>query len=123
MPSDPLQPGPELDQLVAQKVMASTTIMGHPVLVDPSLPPGEFRFESVPPYSTDMAAAWQVARWLKERWGGFFSLDGYPRSGWICANNDAYSRTHSPTIEARADTPQMAICLAALKTAELLPHE
>lgn len=98
--SNALQPGLELDTQIATHVL------------------GWKKNGGPPRFSTDMAAAWELAEQLKRRWHGFFSLDSYPDGRWVCANNDAYSRTHTPTIEGIANTPQMAICLAALKTAE-----
>lgn len=83
-----MKPGPELDQLIAEKVMGMKTV--------------------APPYSTDIAAAWEVVDAIRYKHGGGL-LELY-RNGddtWAARfDEDARLTT--------CDTPAHAICLAAL---------
>lgn len=109
--------GPELDALIAHNVMGTgAIIMGHPVLVDPSLPPGSFGFAkaaSYPPYSTDIAAAWQVwqklprPRRIYELEEGGFTI--------MCGRDYLkFDATPENLIWIKCPTVEHAICLAAL---------
>ena len=105
------QAGRELDAEIAEKVMGCRVVRqsgNSPWLVE--TPAGIWgRVEQVP-YSTDIAAAWQVVekyRVLDHHFnvGVNMGFDGKAHGYWaICANG--------PT--AHADTAPLAICLAAL---------
>lgn len=77
---DALQAGPELDALVAEKVMGFTVIYGFMQVFEDATP------IDIPKYSTDIAAAWQIVekmrgcassvwdRWEKELFDGHVLL-------------------------------------------------
>jgi hypothetical protein len=108
--------GPELDALVAEKVMNYRG--GEDISWDLSQQP--FR-QTVQPllYSTDIAAAWEVVDKVRARIPSQFAIgcEGYPLYWW--------ARFVGPGLvpgmenygwhEAQAPTAPLAICLAALK--------
>lgn len=99
-----MKPGRELDDLVARKVMGWTYTrvedgFGHP--------PGK-GFERIPLYSTDIAAAWEVAE--KTKLLEKYVLYENQYFGWSVSEND-YGDLHSI---GNGRTPQEAICKAAL---------
>lgn len=109
--------GRELDALIAEKVMG-WRFMSRPV--EPLLPPlvdGAIRAEDlrwrdsggffvVPPYSTDIAAAWELLNKIHP-----YALSiGYQDNCWLVSA--------SRKLLATADTAPLAICLAALKAVE-----
>jgi len=69
---------------------------------------------AVPPYSTDIAAAWDVVEKLKGDEGVALNSGDFPDygEGWHCM----FDYPHS----AYADTAPLAICLAALKSRGVL---
>lgn len=118
MSDSKLEPGRELDALVAERVMGR----------NPNLEP---LIRDAPAYSTDIAAAWEVAEKVKRKdimeYGDFYLVWGnygadttpkgphgqmiYPNAlAWFC-RIDMPTRTVSAT----ADTAPHAICLAALE--------
>ncbi len=62
--------------------------------------------------STSIRDAWQVADWLRERWGTFTLLAG---SQWHCYASEGWRGLHWGF----GDTPMEAICLAALLEVEV----
>lgn len=131
-----MKAGPELDALVAEKVMGLVpcehwTILHHGGLSGaaywlqsgscpthgghPEEPQSCYPREQCCQYSTNIQAAWQVLESLKD-WR--FSLHGpcdeVPQ--W-CATftNYGYRSFQDLQVEERADTAPLAICLAALK--------
>lgn len=73
---------------------------------------------AVPPYSTDIKAAWEVIEKIagdKKRGIAYLSLHGYEGRGFFCSLGKG---------DAGGDTAPLAICLAALKAIEStsLPH-
>lgn len=124
---DELQAGRELDALVAEKIMQLPGlergdpnkycgIIGH---AHPQTE-GEYYYrrdgflsDSIPCYSTDIAAAWQVVEKTKLL-DGFYALwenDGM----WCIAEDMGYGDWSN---YARAETASMTICKAALKAVE-----
>lgn len=105
-----------LDTLVADRVMGWKTFAGEPGY---GRPPGKLSLvlNEVPPYSTDIAAAWQVVEHL-ERTMWALSLhrstddNGFLAEGWQAIFTDPEASYH-----AAAPTAPHAICLAALMVA------
>lgn len=131
-----MKAGRELDALVAEKVMGLTwnedrcRICGWPLAAsrDEGCAPGDCSMRPSParradepaPYSTDIAAAWEV-------------VERMCADGWEYEINSHYSVTarfgkghyehwdsvwHGPSVEEFADTAPHAICLAALAAAD-----
>lgn len=127
---DVIQAGRDLDVLIAERVMG----WRHDIdsfgvgWLDTH---GAFRLdEEVPPYSTDIAAAWAVVAHLQAQ-GALFRLQygrtkPLQRTGHGAANSKFGPEwgalfQHMPSYfeaSATADTAPLAICLAALRTAE-----
>jgi hypothetical protein len=128
---DTLQPGRELDALVAERFFGARWMM-HPLsskgceyLIDGEkfrtpylgmrISTGEFvEFSALPRYSTDMGAAWAIVEKLQSL-GFYVSISKPPDMvtwdvrGWIDEN---YTRRFI----GHAETAPHAICLAALDT-------
>lgn len=119
-----MQPGRELDALIAEKVMGITKLSHRPLDANEMCrrcfrPAGQG--DNLPascvaqPYSTDIAAAWEVVEkldlfgkrdmFIYKNWRGKYSID---------ETVDAGMGTRDIAI-AEADTAPQAICLAALK--------
>lgn len=109
-----MNPGRELDALVAEKVLGYRLVGDGQMEIPPTR-----GLRPIPSYSEDVAAAWEVVEKLKElapptanpeieitAWRGHVRVDllgfGYD----------------FPVIEEMADTAPHAICLAALKAVE-----
>lgn len=113
-----MNPGRELDALIAEKVMGlepwPEQRFNERAFKAPIVPFGqEPKPCSCPNYSTDIAAAWQVVGRLDGQW----TLDGHEGIGWTAK---FYSSTGGldavvVRVESRAPTAPHAICLAALK--------
>lgn len=73
---------------------------------------GLLGYRSVPKYSEDIAAAWPVVEWLRERWG---QISFYGAQAWRC-NQYHYDPCHVG-ISGTGDTLPVAICRAALLVA------
>jgi hypothetical protein len=71
----------------------------------------------IPPYSTDIAAAWTV----KERLGRLMELQEHTPFGWLCRFMAV--QPGQIDVEARADTAPLAICCAALLAVEAREKE
>ena len=108
-----MNPGPELDALVAEKVMGwRMDDNKHLNLAwDPKRSPND-GLRCIPDYSTDIAAAWEVVEKLDTL--ALSRGDIADISVWV-----AQFVTEGPgypvNIQAIAKTPTHAICLAALK--------
>jgi hypothetical protein len=115
-----MKPGRELDALIAEKVMGLFT-NGEPDF--------GYTYETIPPYSTDIAAAWEVVEKMVSRmgygdlhflWEGpifkpedkYLTAEGYPlgTTCWYIRLENA-GRRHIIC----APTAPHAICLAALR--------
>lgn len=117
-----MTPGPELDALVAETVMGST-LSRWPVLQFDGTAKEELVFWDgpkmmrLPPYSTDIAAAWEVVENFvaKLAFSGEngFVLD-YSCGSWTATFRHSISE-FGKSVESLADTAPHAICLAALK--------
>ena len=133
MKQERLSPGPELDALVAERVIGLEhrdwapycTAEGWHVIDSPAcfeenpdgtlIDPDEFP-SCLPCYSTNIAHAWEVVAAIAERLGlighnGFtlvFSEDCGKNRTWYCEFPE-------PWVSAEATTAPHAICLAALK--------
>jgi hypothetical protein len=107
-----LNPGRELDALVAEKVMGRR-FTRH--LCEPGTPPHEWVDSDVPEYSTDIAAAWGVVEKLREHFAGVEVMaltKTNANPNYFEAKLWANTWVHS---FAEAPTAPHAICLAALK--------
>lgn len=125
-----MKPGRELDALMAEKVMGlpkECTLVGKGILDDPMRleperaawrvkspldkhwdrwsPDGADRIVVCPPYSTEISVAWEIVE--KIGFKGFSMSCGI--SGWYAAWPE-----HG-AVSPACETPEMAICLAALK--------
>lgn len=131
MAADTLGPGPKLDALVAEKVMGLVwdktrcRVCGWPlapsredgcVAGDCSMrPPPRYRVDEPPPYSTDIAAAWQVVGKMREH-GYRLSLRTWVQSADAMAVFvDPKREWAAEDGEITTDTASLAICRAALK--------
>lgn len=112
-----LKPGKDLDALVAQKVFGlkvkrwSDNISGNPDNANTHYwyeIEGDKAFTVVPPYSTDIKAAWEVAAKFPDR----FMVERvyHNGEGWVCelalGHGGYWAHGH---------TAEHAICLAALE--------
>lgn len=117
-----MEAGRELDALIAEKVMGWTNVaerrntFTRPGALIPSdwrgwsgdTPNGE-REQLIPPYSTDIAAAWQVVERFSAKW---IDIVYRPDAGWWVTID---GRGHGNAGGAIEKTLPLAICLAALK--------
>ncbi len=128
-----MEPGRELDALVAEKVFGKTVSWGGDPggTIIPWLGDLEGIQGECPAYSTDIASAWEVVDWVSAiEWG--FALFHYPG---LSSNGFGYVvafarslRPYSLEIVTLGDPEKVkhahsndlphAICLAALKTCE-----
>ncbi len=120
-----LKAGPELDALIAEKVMGLTIRWDWPddehhsdekvrrVEIERDCVDGKKRMidEELPRYSTDISAAWEVMEKIKDTHD--IRLDSYPEHGWIvtvCPRRDVGGATAQEV----GPAPH-TICLTALK--------
>lgn len=104
-----MEAGRELDALMAVEVMGVELKRGlQPHASEPNC------WHVVPSYSTDIAAAWQVAEKFI-RAGGAAWVEGDGHTGYRAGVTSEKGR-----FEAEADTAPLAICLAAR---EAVGHE
>jgi hypothetical protein len=111
--------GRELDSLVAEKVMGYRVREGiQPVIFEccAAQPPrDDADWCSVPRYSTDIAAAWQVIGRMAGQ-GFDHYVEGWRGKYWVkFSNEDRGMEGNSEDREVKARTAPEAICLAALK--------
>ena len=103
--------GPELDALIAEKVMG----------IDPQSFKDEIVYrESVgfergqlPAFSTDMTAAWRIV----EKFHFSYDVEIFSTGDWVSVKIDCSTPMHD-AVTAWADTAPLAICLAALKAVD-----
>jgi hypothetical protein len=133
-----MEPGRELDRLIAEKVMGWSPVKGDPSSFEN---PSEFQdewmsrhagvWQWLPAYSTDIAAAWEVVEKLKtipgkpEEWGDGFDTPFEIRISWMPSFSE-WQVAWSPAYwiyehEASAATAPHAICLAALRVVTAQP--
>ena len=121
-----MKAGRELDALVAEKVMGERigqrrTTIRDGVQTDEILlaAPGDWCFKLCPPYSTDIAAAWEVVEHLDEDlefrlWGPREERGQRPAGGWeVELQNRVTGAWYRGVSE---ESAPHAICLAALKS-------
>ena len=113
---DELKPGRALDAEVAKKVMGIDLTGARPDL--------PIRGIGCAPYSTDIAAAWEVVEKMIELGCPFVGVTHHAAGMWS-ANFDEVGRFDFDIIPKdaksgfhRADTALHAICIAALKATE-----
>ena len=113
----------EIDALVAEKVMGCRVEKcGHAFNVfcrcDPRRIHGKFPHDEILRYTSDISAAWEVVEKMRELNNGDVTEF---RFTWRGTKNPGYcfriweSDLEVDMEEFRADTPALAICLAALK--------
>jgi hypothetical protein len=112
-----LRAGRELDAIVAERVMGWTDIapdtheeIGTTLLMGRR--PGYSDPDVVPNYSTDIYHTWKLVPWLRERWGSFELFVGDGK--WSCNPVEPLK----PARVGIGETAELAICRAALYTAE-----
>lgn len=93
--------GREMDRLVAETVMGQVWDGGNPIKNY------DGRWPWPPPYSTDIAAAWEVAEWLRKWYGQFSLVAGLQ---WHCMHEEMKPDWGS------GETMPLAVCRAALLT-------
>lgn len=134
-----MNPGRELDALIAEKVMGWKPFDGEP--------PGAWideqskawaksvcikeSYDRIPPYSTDIAAAWEIVRHLSAEWKLYLKSDFTKPREWVqgctfsCNQLAKVTLLHfknGMTVEAESniglvlESVPHAVCLAALKT-------
>ncbi len=107
----------EIDRLVAERVMGWTNLYGAGTRFG-TTPEGKSH-RIVPPYSTDMSAAWEVVERLRKS-GYQGKIDwARPELGYECI---FWSSPVPPTEMQlpRAETASLAVCIAALKVMGVL---
>ena len=117
----------DLDALVAEKVMGREVIRRPYSNEGPCLRALDSRqWVPMPNYSTDIAAAWEVADEVMKRkpWDNGFRLETHCENSeekWLCffpkiTSAPPYEEMNPEANEAEADTAPRAICLASLNT-------
>jgi hypothetical protein len=109
-----MNPGRELDSLIAEKVMGEKFVPYDLMLTSY---PGNTVY-ATPPYSTDLAAAWEVMEKLGLAIG---KNEIYPELGaYVCLESmsEGESWLFNSNYATYADTAPHAICLAALKATQ-----
>ena len=114
MDIDKLEAGPELDALVAEKVMGWRMIRNDPLLSHTGWIDGDGRKRTrydPPPYSTDIAAAWEVLE--KFPWFRIDNRGDYEgnQAFMVELSDDAKNLSGKMW----APTAPLAICRAALR--------
>lgn len=110
-----LKAGPELNALVAEKVM------GLPVKQFADGTWLQDDGSAIEPYSTDIAAAWEVVKRTRNTVGQGFAViecSSYEIGWWIAGWFDWREGPYEHEKSARAETAPFAICKAALKAVE-----
>ena len=111
-----MEAGREMDALIAEKVMGWIL---HPHKTHWMIYEGDQTKTMRPKYrnygdffpSTNIAAAWEVALWLREYWGQFDLLAGLE---WHCWHDLEHTKPEDKW--GMGDTAPLAICRAALLT-------
>jgi hypothetical protein len=133
-----LKPGRELDALVAEKVMMrGKLLVVSDEILDVRVAPGAVVHRQTPPtlevpaYSTDIAAAWEVAKAIRSmRYNGSFldfsiaQMDRVENGEWWVETGRVYENRAieegreiimTQRVSVHAESAPHAICLAALK--------
>jgi hypothetical protein len=99
-----------LDEWVAEHVMGQTWQGGSPI------PNYDGRWSWPPPYSTDIAAAWEVVTHMEAVFPGFdlidWPVDGPEKRWYASFGNNLYPPKRIADFE--GPTPEICICKAAL---------
>jgi hypothetical protein len=125
-----LEAGRELDALVAEKVMGWQWFDHTGYAIRYFRPPNRFNYgaiaegkeinylESLPHYSTDIAAAWEVAEKLGN-WHGFdfLVIKAAGNDLWCAGWYEFYGDDYETRAADEAETVPLAICRAALLAA------
>lgn len=112
-----MKPGRELDALVAEKVMGFRVkredVAGLALYAIVRWPPvpGEWLARDLPPYSTDIAAAWEVVEKMSVKNG--VEIWRHQAGCWVMEIEIGYNA--NDPIEGHGESAPHAICLAALK--------
>lgn len=105
-----MKPGRELDALVAEKVM------GYPGDGNVWYVTGDYANpDSIPEYSTDIAAAWEVVEKMKHSSWSFSIRSSDDCEAEFSLNDGKFLQNADTVGMGRGDTAPYAICLAALK--------
>lgn len=116
--SEELNPGRDLDALVAEKVMGWMTRGTGESISDPAewVMPNGLRGREAPPfYSTDISAAWQVVEKMNRDGWCFRVASASPDNNYY----EGYFVKGDKVSQVWLDTAPHAICVAALKAVEL----
>jgi hypothetical protein len=112
--------GPELDALVAEKVMGWKVWQASSAVI--LFDRGTGKWTTFSP-STGIVSAWEVLERLREIWE--IEMGGCPtplvdarHASWGVRLNPKVTTDDRVSVEAQADTAPLAICLAALQAAE-----
>jgi len=97
--------GPELDALIAEKVMGQTRSEGLPGKFEPQIG----RWPYLPPYSTNIEAAWEVAEKLRLC---VVPVEDATRKGWTAFAEGRWAEDGAANATVSAP---LSICLAALE--------
>ena len=97
--------GREMDALIAEKVTKTTTCPYW----------GSEVAETVPHYSTDISAAWEVVEKMSSKFIGLHKMK-FAEGKWFALYLDKSNDDCEEIVE--AETPMLAICLAALLSVE-----
>lgn len=112
-----MEAGRELDALVAEKVMGHKVKWGrsrfYPLDYDTPFFDEQPLKRSIPNYSTDIAAAWEVVEKLKEQTAPERDIEIGCYSFYRVSIVDAATEAEIAVME--NDSAPLAICLAALK--------
>lgn len=116
--SEEIRAGRELDALVAEKVMGkvkcTSTHNGEHIPWCYAMPESPDQGGELAPYSTDIAAAWEVVDKLTAEFKSFSLVKNLHASSWTCS---FWHRKVDPEIVSLefGFSPAEAICLGALK--------
>lgn len=120
MNKDEMPAGRDLDALVAEKIMGWTNMPAPPIPEDMAGRTPDDEIIDLPRYSTDIAAAWTVVIKIKESHQVCLVLEDYQFDGkyWEACFKGKFDESTGKWTKldyAFADTPELAICRAALK--------
>lgn len=105
-----LPPGRELDAMIAERVMGWTRLQPGNDVLGWVTGPAKTDLRGLPDFSTDIAAAWEVALHIRSE-SRLFDFDV-----WVMGDDEWGARfVTDKEYKAWGDTAPHAICLAALK--------
>lgn len=115
-----MKPGRELDELVAEKVMRMYLDFRSGKWIEPpcdSTSPITGILKRIPPYSIDIAAAWEIVSKMEDLEFDFqISND---QIGWLAIFTRKHADGGTTAYKGSGETAPHAICLAALKAVDL----